>query len=333
MTDTPGEKRHIGWEYFESLVDEGIPAVEVVKGEPVVQLFTDPAGSRIGVRIAGDWESVPAIPLASIRVRRWDFSPGPGVEISTFNRSLYPDFFAFAMQIADRVQIRHMEVGVAVSDALAAWQELLGRLSILNPDRQVGLLGELWFLEELASRRDWAFATEAWRQDANEEHDFGLPGIDVEVKSTRNESRTHVIGSLTQLKPTENRPLFVLSVQFTHAGAGNGYSLAERSDTVQQHIHNEAPGLVTAFTTRLGLAGWEAAHQNFYTTRFRLRSAPALIAVNASFPVITPALLAPLGVGVSERIVGVEYRVRLDGLGVEAGSVEYADALVATGGV
>ena len=153
MTEKNPEDRLISWNYFEGLIQNGVPAVEVIKGSPPVQLFTDPAGARIGIRLVGDWESMPPIPLVSISVEPWTAMEPPGVEISTSNRNLYPDFFAFAVQLADRVQIRKMVVGDAVSDALEAMAALLGRLSILDADKQIGLLGEIWLLETLAARR------------------------------------------------------------------------------------------------------------------------------------------------------------------------------------
>ena len=53
MTVRHGD-RHLSWERFESLIRRGAPAVERVAGEPRVEIFTDPGGARIGVRIFSD---------------------------------------------------------------------------------------------------------------------------------------------------------------------------------------------------------------------------------------------------------------------------------------
>ena len=62
-----------------------------------------------------------------------------------------------------------------------------------------------------------------------------------------------------------------------------------------------------------------------------MRTPPWLIPVDDAFPTITRQLLAPLGQDVSERIVSVEYRVKLDGLGVVADSPEFSNYMNSAG--
>lgn len=60
MTVQQGD-RHLSWERFESLITAGPPAVERVAGEPRVEIFADPGGTKIGVRIFSD-EPAPLAP-------------------------------------------------------------------------------------------------------------------------------------------------------------------------------------------------------------------------------------------------------------------------------
>ena len=62
----------------------------------------------------------------------------------------------------------------------------------------------------------------SWRGPIGEEHDFGMSAPDVEVKTTLGERREHWISTATQLVPTGDRPLYLLSIQLTSAALDSG---------------------------------------------------------------------------------------------------------------
>ena len=80
MTARRGD-RHLSWERFESLIIAGPPAVERVAGEPRVEIFTDPGGSRIGVRIFSV-EPAPLTPLVEMDTRRTVVDGHTAIEIA-----------------------------------------------------------------------------------------------------------------------------------------------------------------------------------------------------------------------------------------------------------
>lgn len=78
--------------------------MERVAGEPRVEVFTNPGGARIGVRIFSGG-TVPDTPLAEIDIRRTLVEGDKASEISTTNSQLYREFYAFACAVADGVRI------------------------------------------------------------------------------------------------------------------------------------------------------------------------------------------------------------------------------------
>lgn len=327
----PREIRHLSWERFEQLLQAGPPAVEVVAGQPKVEIFTDAGGSRIGVRTAATGAETPPSPLVEIDVSQRRVGDVDVVEVSTSNTALYRDFYAFACAVADRLQIDSMPAAAAVDSALEAWAALLQRLALLSDERQVGLTGELWLLRRLAAVRGWRTAAEAWKGSDAEEHDFSWTGADVEVKTTLSERRVHVIGSLTQLTPTGATPLFVLSLQLTGAGAGSGESLTDAVQEVLESVRAETHATRRWLHQRLYDAGWRTEHAPHYRRRFVLRTAPTLVPVDDRCPAITPATLSFLRPDKLARLGQVVYRVDLTGLGHEDGSSQFQAVLPVRG--
>lgn len=325
------DTRHLSWERFEQLVQAGPPAVEVVTGDPRVEIFTDADGSRIGVRTPATDTEIPPSPLVEIDIREHRVGGVDVVEISTTNAALYRDFHAFACAVADRLQLDGMPAGAAIDSALAAWAALLQRLALLNDERQVGLMGELWLLRRVGHVRGWRTAVEAWKGSDAEEHDFSWDGTDLEVKTTLSERRLHVIGSLTQLAPTNGRPLYILSLQLTGAGAGSGESLAEAVQDVANSVAGESESTRHRLREQLRHTGWRTEHARYYRRRFLPRTPPALVPVDDMCPPITPATLAGLGADRLARLGQVAYRVDLTGLGDEEGSSRFHSPLPAGG--
>src|SRR5262249_1666676 len=150
---------------------------------------------------------LPPSPLVELDIRSVSFADGgPVVEVSTRNRDLYRDFYALACAVADRIQIDHLPADRAITDSLEAWSALLERLVVLSHEKQIGLLGELWALERVATGYGLEFALQAWKGPEAEEHDFSLSAQDIEVKTTGGERRVHMISALTQLLPNPDRP-------------------------------------------------------------------------------------------------------------------------------
>ena len=296
------------------------PRLVRLDGQPVVQLAYDPLRHELAVRLPRGADAPPESPLTLLRVQQRVIDAGEIIEISTTSTQLFPYFHGFAVAVADRVQLDGLDSHTAVAECLARWRDLFREVSKLTPEQQLGLFGELWLLRRLITQHGADTALDAWTGPAGQAHDFRLGTTEIEVKSTSGEHRIHVISSDTQLTASEGAELFVLSLQFTSAGANEGASLSSQiSDVRSQLAGSAALGRFDQLLDRhFGLTPDALAP---YTERLKLRTRPSLVPVDTSFPRIDLRWLADL-TDVA-RISDVRYRVKLDGLGHEAGSVVF----------
>ncbi|WFR83889.1 PD-(D/E)XK motif protein [Arthrobacter sp. Y-9] len=217
---------------------------------------------------------------------------------------LHYEAYVLIVSIVDQLEsgasFRH-----AVSESLAGLKGLLSSRRKMSDEKEAGLLGELIVLGHAIDRLGEDQAMQAWLGPYSEEHDFGFEDFDVEVKTTRSESRVHVIGTESQLQPAGDRTLYLLSLQVTLAGAsGDGFTLAELITSIRRRIDRAR----RTFDTALQGLGWADEAADLYVTRFQVRSTPRAYFVDDQFPAITAPRLDQV---VPQRILvsAVSYRV------------------------
>ncbi len=311
MTSPLPSDRHLRPEGLAEYLESGVPALVPIAGDPSVFLVIDPSLQRLAIRVP--WSAGELPDLGSYRHFTAETTVRDGArwgEFAVTGDDVLLDAYPVLCAVADRVQQQGMPFAVAVPDVLGTYHELLRGLGRLTDQEEVGLFGELFLLDRLIGQVSEADAVKAWRGAASEEHDFGFVDDDVEVKTTTAESRRHWVGTVTQLSPTQERPLWVLSVQLTTAGLG-GLTLPELIAGIR---HKLVDGAVRhQFEARLADVRWSDEQSALYGRRFRLRSDPAAYGVGPSFPAITTSTLAAVGLPV-ERIASVSYLIDLSGL-------------------
>jgi hypothetical protein len=212
--------------------------------------------------------------------------------------------YLLAESVVDQMQygttLRH-----ALSEAFEALKELLAKRKRLTDETEAGLIGELLLLSYVIDQLGEDSAMIAWLGPDAGEHDFGFESFEAEVKTTRSEARVHVIGSETQLLPSPQRPLYLISIQLTLAGKGqDGFTLPQLVDEVRAKTDRSVRLLEDCLET----AGWRDDARDLYKTRFQYRSRPRAYLVDPGFPAITrPRIdeVVPQPVHVS----GVSYRL------------------------
>ncbi len=192
-------------------------------------------------------------------------------------------------------------------DTLVDFQDLLEGASVLSPNREVGLFGELAVVDCLLSTIGGAQAVAAWRGPMGDEHDFDLGSGDLEVKSTLSEKRVHWIGSLSQLEPTPGRALWLLSVQLTTGLVG-----APTIGELVKLRSRLAGADLEAFEKKLYSAGWQDKYRATLRRRFRMRSTP-LLPIDESFPALTADRMVAAGVPLF-RLREIAYAIDIAGL-------------------
>ncbi len=308
-------ERFLSWENMHERIELGIPFIQDVPGTPSAHFFFEPARAELGVRIATQEPELPLVQPASIRLSVIELNRLLHLEIRSGDELLFREFYDFCCEVVDEVQVNGTSPNSAVDSQWGAWVRLLDREAILSREKQIGLIGELWFFEQILKRRGFEEALDAWHNEKHAEHDFCLPSNDVEVKTTTNEMRVHQIGSMTQLQPSNNRTLSLLSIQLTPCArvVEGAISLANIvSQLLQLSTTSE---LRTKFLERLQTTGWRDEHSRHYMQTYIFRSEPLCVPVDDSCPRITSNDLVQLVNNPIERIKSVSYRIDVTGLG------------------
>ena len=325
MTKHPDDRNALTPETLSAYFDAGNPAEQRLAEEPICVLGIDPSRGELTLRTPA---TASDIDVSAYRMIRTDIVEEPGDETVWFRvtveaKGIEYEAYSLLQSVADQLQ-QGDDLERALHLALDAFRGLLARAPRLSEDQEIGLFGELVALDRLIDGVGETKALAAWLGPRAEEHDFVLGEADVEVKTTRSERRIHVIHGLGQLTPTPGRPLHLMSVQVTGAGAaGNGETLPELIKRIRRRLRSGR----TDFDDRLTECGWEDAQADrLYTMRLLVRSEPRFYAVDGGFPAITSAGLSRI-VARPELVRSIDYRIDVTDLEPEGiAPAEFATA-------
>lgn len=230
--------------------------------------------------------------------------PGDWFQLTVDATSMHYEAYVLIESIVDQLEggapFRH-----AVSESLSGFKDLLSGRRRMSDEKEAGLIGELLVLHHALGKLEEDTAVGAWLGPLAEEHDFGFEEFDAEVKTTRSEARVHVIGNESQLQPVPGRPLYLVSVQITLAGAAaEGFTLPTLISLIRARLDLSR----RAFDMALERLAWKDADADLYRTKYQLRSMPRTYLVDLAFPAITGPRLDEV---VPKRVLvsGVSYRV------------------------
>jgi hypothetical protein len=320
---------HLSWENFRSTVFlRGQQRVHRVTDSPYIEVFGDGIENRIGIwlEVAADT----AIPsemskLAFITSRTLNQKGRVLLEVATTTTSLHRQFYHFAVAVAERVIVERCAPIEAVGLELQCFSDLLEEKSLLGTERQLGLLGELIFLERLVGKGGIG-ALDSWLGPMGEPHDFRLQAFEFEVKTTVSPHRIHTIHGTEQLVPSKGCSLYLISVLLGPAGAGDGFSLVDKIAQLSGQFA-PVPVRLSQFTTALQACAFRDADRGHYTRQFAMRRPLGLVRVDNNFPALTrPTIQSALG-PLALRIESLQYDVSVEGLEYEDGTVEF-DAVI-----
>ena len=315
MDDHAGESNALTPETLAAYIDAGIPSEQRLADVPICILGIDPPRSELTLRTPATDSD---IDVSAYRMIRTDLFEEPGGETVWFRvtvdaEGVEYEAYSLLQSVTDQLQ-RGDDMERALYVALDAYRGLLSRAPRLSEDQETGLFGELVALDSLIEGIGEQRALAAWLGPQAEEHDFVLGDYDVEVKTTRGERRMHVIHGLGQLTPTPGRPLHLMSVQVTLAGASDaGTTLSGMIERIRRRLR---VGRID-FDDKLSEFGWEDARADrLYTTRLLVRSKPRFYAVDGDFPALTSAGLARI-LTRPELVRSIDYRIDVTDLGPE----------------
>ena len=312
MNDRSGNSTVFTPETLAAYIASGLPSEQRVGDRPVCILGIDPPRGELTLRTPATGAD---IDVTAYRIIRTDVFEEPGDETVWFRltvdaEGIEYEAYSLLQSVAEQLQ-RGDTMERALHIALAGYRGLLARTPRLSEDQEVGLFGEFMALRRLIANLGEDAALTAWLGPQSEEHDFALPDGDIEAKTTRTDRRVHVIHGASQLTPAPGRPLHLMSIQVTHAGAATrGRTLPEAIAGVRGRLHRGR----TDFDGKLDSLGWDDHRaESLYTTRFLLRGEPAFYAVDDAFPAITAAGLARI-LRRPELVRAVDYRIDVTAL-------------------
>jgi hypothetical protein len=295
--------------YFTNRID----GVLSIQGSPPARLVMSPSSSELAIRVVASSHAPDVSSFTNISMDYLEDEGAAWHQLSVRVDDNLAEVYATLCAIVDRVQVSGAQFKVAVEEVLDSLADILARRRGLSEDQQLGLAGELLCVLAIGSESGFDVALDSWTGPLGEEHDFGLSGVDVEVKVTLSEKRHHWISSLSQLVPTPGRALLLLSIQLTLAGAGRGWSLPDLVKLV-----DEANGVHLAeVDARLERLGFRRIDADLYGSRWTMRTSPAFFQVDDEFPVISQDSLEH-AVPSSNRVLDVRYRIDLTGIPIAA---------------
>lgn len=312
MTDRGTDGRHLDREGLRQYLSAGAHAALKIEGSPALYLIVEPADQTLRLRTPQAKNTLPDVSSyrnLATEIIHWRGSQWCQLSISG---PVIVDAYPLLIAIADRIQKLGAEFAASTRSALEAFREVLAADAGLSAEAETGLFGELMVLLHLLNAMPPQTALDAWRGPDAEEHDFGLPELDLEVKTTTSETRLHWINSLTQLRPSLERPLYLSSLQLTGTGA-EGLSLP---DMVRLTAAATPVPLRETLYGKLSAAGWREAAGAAHVRRFRLRTRPLFYEIVEGFPTLTPEKLAI--VKVSGAIVQLRYMIDLSDVAAAA---------------
>lgn len=167
-----------------------------------------------------------------------------------------------------------------------AWQEFMRKgIQGLEPEAEIGLIGELSFLSSMmAAGIPASLAVESWMGPLDGIQDFEVGTGAVEVKATLSATGFPAkIGSLEQLDDSIRQPLFLAGVRLSQTASGR--NLPEFVEHVRGILKADAEAL-RLFADRLLAAGFFAAHADRYSRRFSIVGT-RVVEVGEGFPRLT----------------------------------------------
>lgn len=309
MATSPGDARHLTFATLDELWSTGAPMALPIKGEPECRLQFDPKNGLITLVTPYDTPEPNVAKLKNVGFTAVLADDDELAEITVRAEDGVREAYGLLATIADELQIEKLPLAAAVAAGVARHRNVFAARGAMTAEKEVGLLGELLFLEFLIHQIGGGPATSAWQGPMSEEHDFTLDSVHIEVKTTSSERRRHVIHGLNQLVPLRNVPLSVLSIQLTRTAPDGGRTLPQ----VVGQVRKIAGGHQVAVDVMLSNFGWQDSDADLYSTFWALRSQPRAYAVLGDFPAMTPDLVGPV-VPNFALVSEVSYRVDLTDL-------------------
>jgi hypothetical protein len=320
------KKRHITWDIFQkNYIAPAVPAVYTLPDIPSVRFYVADEARKVGVQIYLESPiTIPPVTLKEISIELKYLENKPFVDFSTTNLHLFQPFYSLMISISDLVQLRGVTPLIAIEKSIEELKRITATIPLLAEEKVLGVWGELWVLERLIIKHGIE-AVYSWKGPDRSVHDFRHKNVEVEVKTTRNEEREHVISRLSQLEASPRFSLWLCSIQVV-SSHDSGKSLPEYVTRIIKLLNNNDKA-VEYFENQLEKEGYKLSDADFYTTKYYLRTDPKLIEVDKDFVCLKRELIESRYADMASRITDVSYRLNVNGLGIDCCNQKFIELL------
>jgi hypothetical protein len=236
--------------------------------------------------------------------------PDKYIMIKCSHKSYLQNFVLILKEILSVYDTTHIELSKSLTLVISKWRHFLSapKISILNEDEIVGLIGELIFIEYILTNVDVQLLKN-WTADRGEE-DFIHKNTIIEIKTTRKEKHEHIINGIDQLLLSQTKVKYILSILLNQGENNNDISLPNLINSCVNQIAHE-PELLDLFYQKLRLRKYDIRDSLLYEQYKYLIHRTGMFQVNEDFPKLTTKeLQRPL----NTRISKVRYLVDMEGL-------------------
>jgi len=321
--------RHLSWSGFqESIMAAGQQRVHSVSFAPDIGIYWDGTDCRIGLRIEdASAEEIPSklASLAFLECSRKRIIEVDYIEVSVRSRPLWRSFYNFAVSVADRVAVESEKPMDAILAEVECFGELISSRGALSSEKQIGLFGELLVLERILLNGGPS-QLDSWIGPAGEPHDFRLGNLELEVKTSFGTRAVHHINGFSQLVPSPDHELQVVSILLAPAGSGDSWTLPSIVGDIEQIV--DATPWARRLQELVAAVGYDHEADDLYGRKYCLRRHVQVVPVTEDFPRIDRSMLSTAMGPSFSRIRDIGYELDVEGLCICEGEPGFPEELI-----
>lgn len=216
---------------------------------------------------------------------------GPAATLVCNSEELLDVFAVLAADLARRVGSE--PTWNSILGIVEEWQTLLTPRGTLSPEQELGLWGELWFIDQ---SNDVTRLIEAWRGPEGDSVDFFMSGKSTEIKTSRVRRQHHVSQSQVET-PVGQHEAWFLSV-WVKVDPSASLTVPKLVERILKRAGDRAGAL-----KKLAQAGFSPSDKGNFTAGFLVMSEPEWY----------PADSVPRVRSFDSGVTDLRYRINLDG--------------------